>query len=228
MRKVEIIVKIVKKGNPRDVVVRTDGKTHKVVDLIVGDDTGVISMSLWDEMVNQIQENDIIQISNGYVGMFGSKIQLNIGKFGKWARLNLKEYDMDVYLEEVSLDSTASASQGESQFIKVAFCLQRPRGINLLVRVVKQLPPRTVTTRRDGKEHIVNTFLVGDETACINFDLWDQGEDISEGDILEIRGAYTREFNKILSLNLSRTGSYEKSSEEIPEVNTSKNISEAG
>ncbi|MFX1295480.1 MAG: hypothetical protein ACFFD2_11610 [Promethearchaeota archaeon] len=221
LRKIEVIVKVVKKNLPRSVFVKRDGKKHEVADLIVGDETGTVTMSLWDEMIDQIQESDVIQISNGYVGEFGGKIQLNIGKFGKWARLDPSEHDIDVYLEEVEL-----SSHGASQFIKVIDIFRKTKGINLIVKVVDQLESRNVITKRDGKSHIINIFKVGDETACVHFDLWDKGNEITVGDVIEIQGGYTREFNNVLSLNLSRAGSYEKSLEQIPEVNTSKNLSE--
>jgi replication factor A1 len=222
MRKIEIVVKVVKKEKPRTVTVKRDGSQHQVADLLVGDDTGMVSMSLWDDMISQIRENDIIQISNGYVGEFGGKIQLNIGKFGQWTRLDPKDSDIDVYLEELD----AGAAGGSAQFVKVVDCLRRSSRINLVVQVVDQLPSRSVTTKRDGQSHIINTFVVGDETGVINFDLWDQGDEIAVGDVLEIEGAYTREFNKVLSLNLSRAGSYEKSRESVPEVNKDRNLSE--
>ncbi len=222
MRKIEIIVKVVKKEKPRTVTVKRDGSQHQVADLLVGDDTGMVSMSLWDDMINQIREDDIIQISNGYVGEFGGKIQLNIGRYGQWTRLDPKDVDIEVYLEEVD----AGAAGGPAQFVKVVDCLRRSSKINLVVKVVDQLPSRSVTTKRDGKSHIINTFIIGDETGVINFDLWDAGDEIAVGDILEIEGAYTREFNQVLSLNLSRTGSFEKSSESVPEVNKDRNLSE--
>ncbi|MHA1427301.1 MAG: hypothetical protein ACTSQI_15025 [Candidatus Helarchaeota archaeon] len=222
MRNVEVIVKVVQKGSPRSVFVRSDGKQHQVVDLLVGDETGMVSMSLWDDMIHQINETDIIQISKGYVNEFRGKMQLNIGKLGRWTRLDPDQHNINVYLEEVE----PSSIDESPQFIKVVDCLRRPRKINLIVKVIDQLPSRTVTTKNDGKSHIINIFVIGDDTGIINFDLWDQGDEIAVGDILEIRGAYTREFNKILSLNLSRAGSYTKSSETLSKVETSRNLSE--
>ncbi|MHA1650975.1 MAG: hypothetical protein ACTSYB_12340 [Candidatus Helarchaeota archaeon] len=221
MRKVDVIVRVVRKEKPRRVFVKRDGKYHEVAELLVGDDTGTISMSLWDETIHQIQEDDVIQITNGYISEFGGKMQLNIGRYGRWIRLDANEYDIEVYLEEVE----PPVSTKPSEFMKVSECLSRQAGINLLVRIIDRKMPREVTTKFDQKRHIINTFVIGDETGCINFDLWDTGDDIDVGDVIEIHGAYTREFNNILSLNLSRKGSYQKSSEEIPDVNTERNLS---
>lgn len=221
MRKVEIVVKVVKKGTPRDVFVKTNGKTHNVAEFTVGDETGMIYMPVWDDMIRQINEEDVLKIANGYVSEFGGKLQLNIGKFGIWERLDSKEHDIEVYLEPIYPDKIDTGPG-----IKIIDTLQRQRGIHVVVKVIDQLLPRTVTTRRDGKKHQINTFIVGDETAIINFVLWDKGDDIAVGDIIKIEGGYTREFNQVLELNLSRAGSYGKSSQDILEVNTEKNISE--
>ena len=218
MRKIEVIVKVVEKASVREVTVRRDGSKHRVVNLKVGDETGMVTMSLWDEMVDQIREDDIIKITNGYVGEFGGEVQLNIGRYGTWERLDPSEHTIEVNFDPVG-------TSGSDQVIKVVDVLRKQRGINVIVKVHDQLPERQVTTRRDGKQHTINTFVVGDETAIINFVLWDKGDDIAVTDVLEIQGGYTREFNNVLELNLSRAGSYTKSNKEIEVINTEKNIS---
>lgn len=220
MKKVDLIVKVVKKNETRTVRGRNDGREHRVADLLVGDETGVVSLSLWNEMIAQIQEDEVIHITNGYTTEFGGKMQLNIGRYGGYEKLNPNEYDFDVYLEEIAQTPNLPA-----QYIQVVNTLRKERGINVRVKVIDQLPSRSVTTKKDGKRHSINTWLVGDETAVINFVLWDKGDEITVGDVYDIEGGYTREFNNILELNLSQAGSYNKSSEKILEVNTDRNIS---
>jgi len=226
MRKVDAIVKIVEIGSIRNVFVKTDQKTHQVVDATVGDETGTISMSVWDEMIHQIKQKDIIRIANAYISEFGGVMKLNIGKFGKWERYESDEFDIEVASEEVpGTGRKKPEGSGPIQLIKTIECLQKKAGINLIVKVEARLPERQAKTK-DGISHDIYRFLVGDETACINFVLWDKGDDILKDDVLEIRGGYTREFNKILELNLSKTGSYTKSDAEILDVNTEHNLSQ--
>lgn len=227
LRKVDIIVKVVTKSPIRQVFVRKNNTNHDVADLLVGDETGTVSMTLWDEMSHQIQENDVIQIANGYVSEYAGKVQLNIGQYGQWRRLDTEEYEIEVDLE--SSTGTISSGERSGQLMKVINVLQKQFGINLLVKVLDQKETRHVTTKKDGVDHMVLTYVVGDETGCIDFVLWDKGDDIAVGDVLEIRGGYTREFNKSLQLNLARTGSYTRSSFEMSEemVNTRQNLSES-
>ncbi|MHA1264046.1 MAG: hypothetical protein ACTSRS_02325 [Candidatus Helarchaeota archaeon] len=225
MRKIDIVVKVVQKNPPREVFVKRENKYHKVANLVVGDETGTVAMSLWDDMIDQIQENDVIQIVNGYTGEYSGKIQLNIGKFGTFTTLDSTEHDIQVYLDPIE---TPVVSEGEDQLMKVINVLQKRYGISLRVKVIDQKETRQVITKRDRKQHDVWTFVVGDETGCIDFVLWDKGADIAVGDVIEISGGYTREFNHVLQLNLSRNGTYVKSMVEIPEetINKSRNLSE--
>jgi replication factor A1 len=80
-RGVTIRVRILIKNQPK-VVKTKDEKEHRVVDIEVGDRTGRILLSLWDERVDVVNEDDVIDIENGYVNKFKGKLRLNVGKFG--------------------------------------------------------------------------------------------------------------------------------------------------
>ena len=80
---ITIRVRVVYKENIRTVKTKNDGKEHQIVDLKVGDRTGMIILTLWDDKVEQVNEGDLIDIENGYVNRFKGRLTLNIGKFGK-------------------------------------------------------------------------------------------------------------------------------------------------
>jgi len=83
-RQLNLTVKVVKKGEPRETVSRSDGSTHKVVDALVGDETGAIYMTLWDDNIEKVKDGDIIDVKNGYVSLFKGSMRLNIGRFGSF------------------------------------------------------------------------------------------------------------------------------------------------
>lgn len=85
-RGVTIRVRVVSKDDVR-IVKTNDGKEHKVVDLRVGDRTGMITLTLWDEKVEQVNEGDLIDIETGYVNRFKGRLRLNVGKYGKIERV---------------------------------------------------------------------------------------------------------------------------------------------
>ncbi len=56
---------------------------HKVSDALIGDETGVVYLTLWDDNIEKVNEADTVRIENGYVTLFKGNIRLNIGKYGK-------------------------------------------------------------------------------------------------------------------------------------------------
>jgi replication factor A1 len=81
-KQVNTTVKIVQKGEARETVSRTDGTTHRVLDALVGDETGAIYMTLWDENIDKVNEGDSVMVKNGYVRPFKGSMRLNIGRYG--------------------------------------------------------------------------------------------------------------------------------------------------
>lgn len=87
MRRINLVAKVLEISEPREVVSKFDGRVYRVADAIIGDDTGTIKLSLWNEQIELVKVNDTIKIENGYVRTFRGEIQLNVGKFGKLAVL---------------------------------------------------------------------------------------------------------------------------------------------
>jgi replication factor A1 len=83
-RQLNLTVKVVSKGEVRETISRSDGSTHKVTDALVGDETGSIYMTLWDDNIEKVKEGDIIDVKNGYVSLFKGSMRLNIGRFGSF------------------------------------------------------------------------------------------------------------------------------------------------
>ena len=61
------------------------GRTLKVADVILRDDSGTITLALWNENIDKVSEGKKVKIENGYVNTWQDKVQLTLGKFGKIA-----------------------------------------------------------------------------------------------------------------------------------------------
>lgn len=83
MRKVDVTARVLEVSEPREVISRFSGQVFRVADAIIGDETGTIKLTLWNEQIEQVKVNDTIKIENGYVRSFRGERQLNVGKFGK-------------------------------------------------------------------------------------------------------------------------------------------------
>ena len=79
---VEVEGTITEKSEPRKVVTKY-GKMLSVCDAVFSDDTGSITLSLWEDNVNLVNVGDKVKITNGYVSEFRGSPQLSTGKYGK-------------------------------------------------------------------------------------------------------------------------------------------------
>ncbi len=59
------------------------GKSGKVANATLKDDSGQIKLSLWNEQVDLVKQGVRVRITNGYVNEWKGELQLTTGKFGK-------------------------------------------------------------------------------------------------------------------------------------------------
>lgn len=59
------------------------GKTGRVANATISDDSGDIKLTLWNDEIDKIKVGDKVKISNGFVNVFQGEKQLTAGKFGK-------------------------------------------------------------------------------------------------------------------------------------------------
>jgi len=85
MKKVEITVKVEDKSAPRKIVMPSDNMFHRVCDALVGDETGCIFLSLWDESIESVLRGKYYKITNAYTSVYRSSLMLSTGKYGKVA-----------------------------------------------------------------------------------------------------------------------------------------------
>jgi len=82
-REVNTIVKVISKSEVRNVTGR-DYSVRRVADALVGDETGCVYLSLWDENIDKVNEEATLSITNGYVNLFRGNMRLNIGRYGSF------------------------------------------------------------------------------------------------------------------------------------------------
>ena len=81
-KKIELTVRVLSKNEPREVMSKLDGSTHKVTEALVGDATGTVLLTLWDDVIEQVGEGKTYKISNAYTSLFKNSLRLNIGRYG--------------------------------------------------------------------------------------------------------------------------------------------------
>jgi replication factor A1 len=69
--------------SPREVVSKKDGKTHRVADATVSDESGSVKLVLWNDMIRQVNAGERVRIEPGYTSSFRDDLQLNVSRFGR-------------------------------------------------------------------------------------------------------------------------------------------------
>lgn len=82
MRKIDIEADVVEKTDVREVRSKYTNETYRVADATIEDETGKITLVLWNEQTEQVNVGDRVLIENGYVKSFREMLQLNSGKYG--------------------------------------------------------------------------------------------------------------------------------------------------
>jgi len=107
-KNVNILIKIVSIGEPKEIPNRFGGEPKKVAEAVVGDETGTVILSLWQDQIGSVQVNDVLYIENGYVSLVQGHIHLNVGKYGK-----MTKSDKDI--PEVNSEVNVSAAEHEQE-----------------------------------------------------------------------------------------------------------------
>ena len=99
-------VKVAEKLETREVSSKLDNSSHRVTEAIVGDETGAILLTLWDEAIDQVEEGKTYAIENAYTSLFKNSLRLNIGRFGKFqeSKEKVKEVNKKNNLSEKELN----------------------------------------------------------------------------------------------------------------------------
>lgn len=81
-KKVDLIVKVLEKNESREVTSKIDSSAHSVAEAVVGDASGSVQLTLWDDMIAKVEVGKCYEIKNGYASLFQNTLRMNIGRYG--------------------------------------------------------------------------------------------------------------------------------------------------
>lgn len=174
---VNLNVTIVVKGESREVK-RATGETLKISTLIVGDETGMLTLSLWDEkaeLANRFREGDTVHLRNVSVRDRLGELRLNLGRSGEIE----KSATNQLLITSTKISELASAKT-----------LVTIEGTTVDQPVIRQ-----VSTEK-GETIDVGSFSIKDETGITQVTLWREQAKLTKelplGTRLRIIGARVR------------------------------------
>jgi replication factor A1 len=99
---------VIEKSETREVTSRKDGSTYRICEALVGDPSGCILMSVWEDDIKWINEGENYKLTNGYINVFKNSMRLNIGRKGQ-----IEKISEDI---EANTDNNVSEKKVESRF----------------------------------------------------------------------------------------------------------------
>jgi replication factor A1 len=108
-RRVYTVVKVMSVTEAREVTSRRDMSTHRVAEALVGDETGSVYLTLWDDVLDAVEEGQVLNIKDAYINLFRGSMRLNLGRYGSYEVLD------EAPFEEVNLDNNLSSRVFEQQ-----------------------------------------------------------------------------------------------------------------
>ncbi len=161
---------------------RDDGSTGRVMNVVLGDETGTIRASFWDDMVDigkELSPGDLVLLENARSSTgLRDKPEVRVG--GR-ASVEVNPEGMEV-------------GEMESKMVRVSDVEEGLDSIELVGRVV-DTSDVSEFTRDDESEGKVGSLTLGDETGTIRVTLWEDKtsilENLEEGEIIKIKDAYS-------------------------------------
>lgn len=105
--RVNVLVKTISVGEAKEIPSKF-GEARRVAEARVGDETGSILLSLWQEQIGTVSEGDVLSIENGYISLVQGHMHLNVGKYGKMAK-------SDQQIPSVNTEVDVSAAEHERE-----------------------------------------------------------------------------------------------------------------
>lgn len=182
------------------------GGEGRVSNMTIGDSTGMIRVSMWDDkaqLAGELNIGESIKIQGAYskLNNFSQKVEISLGNSGV-----VDVLDTDVEYEQ--------------KFITISEVADGMNGVNVSGVILDISDVRTFS-RKDGTEGTIGTFTIGDSTGKIRVSLWDDKtiylDEFDFGEPVDILNAYSRmnNFSQTVELNVGSRGSVVASDKEV-------------
>ena len=121
-KQVNVLAKVVGLSEEREITSRF-GEARKLVEATVGDETGTVFLTLWNDQISQVAKDETILIDNGYVSLVRGHIRLNVGKYGSFAKA-----ETPIETVNTALDVSAVEYEREPRYRSGGYGGQREGG----------------------------------------------------------------------------------------------------
>ncbi|MFW9806109.1 MAG: hypothetical protein ACFFFK_05215 [Candidatus Thorarchaeota archaeon] len=92
----------IKKGTPRQVTAKATGRPHILCEVVIGDESAIINLVLWNDDIDEIEIGKTYELLNGYISIYDECMSLSKGR---WGTIRLATSDI------VQVDGTINMSR---------------------------------------------------------------------------------------------------------------------
>jgi len=164
--------------------------------LLVGDEAGEISLTLWGDDVKKIQEKKVergavLRLNNAFVSTYKEQLQLGVSRKG------------GIEINPIE-ENTGMLPKPEKIAIKISDLGEGMENIDIFARIVRVFELNEF--QREGETRKVVNCIIGDGTGTIRATGWNELAEainrVPEGTVVKIEGAYTKNGLKGIELHL--------------------------
>ncbi len=207
---IDVVGRIVNVYDPSEFN-RDDGTTGKVRTIEIGDGTGIIRASFWDDKAEMpFTEGDPIKIENARTRLGNYNMDLSIGRTARIVKPNPEEINDLPAINEIedSIYSTKTISELNDG----------DRNVRLIGRVINIYDPNEFQ-RADGTKGTVRTIEIADGTGVIRASFWDEKSEtpLNVGDTIKIENPRVNLRDDKIELSVGRNTNVTKATDEETE-----------
>lgn len=107
-RELNFMAKVIEIGETKHISKRDTGEEHQVQEILLGDQTGTVLLSAWNENVGAFEIGKTYMFRNAKTILFQRHIRVSLGRFG-----TVEEAEGDI--EEIKEDNNISEAEHEQE-----------------------------------------------------------------------------------------------------------------
>lgn len=82
LKNINIVVKCDSISAEREVISKMTGESLRVADALVGDETGCVYLTLWNDEIDKVVPGQVYVLRNVYTTVYRNSLRLNVGRHG--------------------------------------------------------------------------------------------------------------------------------------------------
>lgn len=193
MKNIDLLVRVLHVYSPK--TYEKKQRKGRYCRLLVGDETGEISLTLWEKNTKKmekqkVERGSVLLLKNAYVNSYKGQLQLGLSSNGK------------IVISPKA--DTSTLPKPESIALKLADLDEGMENIDVFARVIRVFEVNEF--KREGEKRKVVNFLIGDGTDQIRATAWNNLAEIvnrlEAGELIKIEGGYTKKGLKGTELHL--------------------------